>query len=188
MLNIKKFIRKVIYGFMKCMPVKKDEVLLMSYYGAQYSGSPKYISLYLENHSDMNIVWAFTDTVSHSDYNGKSVRFGGVKYYYHLAVAGAIVTNYRMTDEFRKRRGQIYIQTWHSSLRLKMIEKDAGETLKKSYIAMAQNDSKQISYLLAGSKKGHDIFQNAFGMTAKYAMSARRSVMFCLRTEKNTMI
>ena len=83
-------------------------------------------------------------------------------YYYCLATAGTIITNYRMTSDFRKRPGQIYIQTWHSSLRLKMIEKDAEASLPVHYVEMAKKDSLQLDYLLAGSEKSREIFERAF--------------------------
>lgn len=67
-----------------------------------------------------------------------------------------------MLDHFKKREGQKYIQTWHSSLRLKMIEKDVESTLKPNYIAMALNDSKNIDILLSGCQKSTEIFEHCF--------------------------
>ena len=155
-------LRMLLYRGFRHMPVDRDKVLFFSYYGEQYSGSPKYISRYLAGHSDRKQVWAFTDCTKHHMKHALTVRFGHAAYYYHLATAGTIVTNYRMTEEFEKRKGQKYIQTWHSSLRLKRIEKDAEDTIPENYIRMAKKDSAQIDYLLAGSGKSRDIFRRAF--------------------------
>lgn len=151
-----------VYSLMRMLPIKKNRVLLFSYYGEQYSGSPKYIGNYLSKESDLELIWAFVQKEKHREFVGKAVRYGHLKYYYYLATAGTIITNYRMTAEFQKRPGQVYIQTWHSSLRLKMIEKDAENTLPVHYIEMAKRDSRQIDYLLAGSRKSREIFEQSF--------------------------
>ena len=161
-MNFKEILKKVIYAGFRILPVERNKVLFFSYYGEQYSGSPKYISRYLAGHSKMKQVWAFTDCGKHRMRNARTVRFGHPGYYFHLATAGVIITNYRMPEEFVKRKGQTYIQTWHSSLRLKMIEKDAEDTLPENYVRMAKKDSAQIDYLLAGSGKSRDIFRRAF--------------------------
>lgn len=147
---------------MRLLPVQKNSVLLFSYYGEQYSGSPKYISKYLSENSDFDIIWAFVSGEEHRSYDGKFVKYGHLSYYYCLATCGVIITNYRMTEEFKKRSNQKYIQTWHSSLRLKMIENDAAQSLPDNYVKMAKKDSKQIDYLLAGSRKSREIFEQSF--------------------------
>ena len=152
---------------MRLLPIKKNRVLLFSYYGEQYSGSPKYIGKYLMKKKDVDVIWAFVYPEKHKEYKGKTVRYAHLKYYYYLATAGTIITNYRMTNDFVKKSGQKYIQTWHSSLRLKMIEKDAVDTLPFHFIDMAKKDSGQIEYLLAGSRKSRDIFEQSFWYKGK---------------------
>lgn len=153
----------LVYFLFQSFPINKTTVFFFSYYGEQYSGSPKYLSEYLYEKNAFHVIWAFVDKKKHlcAKYN-RSVKYGGIKYYYYLATAKYLVTNYRMTTDFHKRKNQVYIQTWHSSLRLKMIESDAADTLPRSYIDMAKNDSQQIDYLLAGSRKSKEIFENAF--------------------------
>lgn len=162
---MKQVIKKIIYSLCRILPISKNKILFFSYYGEKYAGSPKYLSEYMDqNYKDkMKVVWAFVNPTKYNLSNTITrVRYSGIKYYYMLATAKVIITNYRMTDEFKKRNGQIYIQTWHSSLRLKMIEKDAEESLPEHYVKMAKNDSKQIDYLLAGSNKAKEIFERAF--------------------------
>lgn len=162
MINIKKAMIRLIYSIFRLFPIKRNTVLLFSYYGEQHSGSPKYIGNYLSNNTDFKVVWAFVQPSKYPDVSGKCVRYGHISYYWNLATAATIITNYRMTEEFRKRPGQRYIQTWHSSLRLKQIERDAEKNLPVNYIRMAKNDSKQIDILLAGSRKSKEIFERAF--------------------------
>ena len=140
-MNTKTKLRNLFYRLMRRMPLR-NRVLFFSYYGEQYSGSPKYISRYLQDHTSTDLVWAFTEPEKHTEYTGRKIKYGSPAYYYHLATSRVIVTNYRMTEDFDKREGQTYIQTWHSSLRLKMIENDAVDTLPPHYVEMAGKDSK----------------------------------------------
>ncbi len=61
-----------------------------------------------------------------------------------------------------KRKNQYYIQTWHSSLRLKQIEKDAETALPPHYIEMAKRDSQKCDLLLSGCRYSTEIFKRAF--------------------------
>ena len=63
---------------------------------------------------------------------------------------------------WKKRKGQVYIQTWHSSLRLKKIEKDAIDSLGKDYEKSAFEDSSKIDLLLSGCDFSTEIFRRAF--------------------------
>ena len=89
-----------------------------------------------------DIVWAFHDPEHKKTPAGiRKVKTMSWRYFYELATAKVIITNYRMTTGFRKRKGQYYIQTWHSSLRLKRVEMDALESLHPAYIKQAKQDA-----------------------------------------------
>lgn len=167
---MKNLIREIVYSLLRLLPVKNNRVLLFSYYGGNYGGSPKYLSEYFkENAGELEQVWAFTNPDKHSNLQSvRTVRYGSLWYYYYLSTSGVVITNYRMTQEFKKRKGQRYIQTWHSSLRLKMIEKDAEDTLPANYVEMAKKDSTQIDVLLVGNRKSEEIFKRAFWYSGEY--------------------
>lgn len=167
MKNIKKYIIDFIYSLFRLLPIQKNKILLFSYYGEQYSGSPKYIAEYLKKNTNLDVIWAFVQPEKYRSVGSKVIRYGHLEYYLALATAGTIITNYRMTEEFHKRTGQKYIQTWHSSLRLKRIENDAVETLPERYVHMAKKDSRQLDILLAGSQKSKEIFERAFWYNGK---------------------
>ena len=159
------FLREILTRLSKLLPIRRNRVLFIGYYGSQYGCNPKYISQYLaEKHGDeVEIYWAFTDTSKGECIPGvKTVRFGSWNYLKILATSKVIVSNYRLTEEFHKRRSQKYIQTWHSSLRLKMIEKDVESLLPPYYIKMAKHDSAQTDFVIAGCRKSHETFKNSF--------------------------
>lgn len=163
--KVKDIITSIIIRIFNCFPIKNNKIFLYSYYGSQYGCSPKYISEYLvKNYPDKyDVVWAFNDVDSKKDIKGiRMVRIMSLKYFYELCTSKVIITNFRTTEMFKKRKNQYYIQTWHSSLRLKQIEKDAEELLPKNYLKMAKIDSKKIDLLLSGCKYSTEIFKRAF--------------------------
>ena len=145
-------------------PIKKNKILFMSYYGSQYGCNPKYLSQYIVTHyPDYDVVWAFVHPERYGNISGiRVVRYLSIRYFYELCTCKVLVTNYRMTLLSWKRKGQYYIQTWHSSLRLKMIEKDAEDKLPVSYKNMALKDSLNIDYLLSGCAYSTSIFRSSF--------------------------
>jgi CDP-glycerol glycerophosphotransferase len=163
---LKKYISLVIIFLFNCLPIKKNKIFLFSYYGSQYGCNPKYITEYILKtypKDYFDLVWAFNDPDSKVDIEGiRKVKTMSLRYFYELCTSKVIITNFRTTDLFIKRKEQYYIQTWHSSLRLKQIEKDAEEYLPPSYVAMAKKDSKKCDLLLSGCDYSTEIFKRAF--------------------------
>lgn len=160
---MKELINKIIYFVFRLLPIKRNKVLFIGYYGSQYGCNPKYLSQYFsENNKDLKIIWAFTQPQKYNIENIISIRYYSLRYFYELATSKVVISNYRLPEYFKKRNIQLYIQTWHSSLRLKMIENDSVNTLPESYIKMAKYDSSQIDLLLSGCKFSSEIFKRAF--------------------------
>jgi CDP-glycerol glycerophosphotransferase len=150
----------------RCFPIHEKKIFIYSYYGSQYGCNPKYISQYIVNQNSKikyDIVWAFTNLKTKQQVQGiRKVKTMSLRYFYELYTSKVIITNYRTTDLFMKRKHQYYIQTWHSSLRLKQIEKDAENSLPYNYIKMAKKDSLKCDLLLSGCQLSTDIFKRAF--------------------------
>lgn len=156
-------LRKFIYFLFSLLPLKKKKVIMWGYYGLQYGCSPKYLSNYiLDSGTEFKVVWGVLDMSYNLNPKIKKVKFGSIRFIYELCTSKFIVTNYRLGIDVKKRQNQVYIQTWHSSLRLKKIEKDAEQFLPKSYIEQAKRDSAKIDYLLSGCKDSTEIFKRSF--------------------------
>lgn len=168
---IKSSISKSLVSVLNCMPIKNNKIFIFSYYGSQYGCSPKYISQYItENYpkGKFDVVWAFNDIESKKNIKDiRKVKIMSLKYFYELCTSKVIITNFRTTDIFKKRKNQYYIQTWHSSLRLKQIEKDAEKSLPENYVEMAKKDSPKCDLLLSGCKFSTEIFERAFWYNGK---------------------
>lgn len=158
MSKIHTFFYFLFLGF----PIQR-KILFLSYYGSQYGCNPKYLSEYIvKNRPEWNVVWAFTNPKEYDIEGVKKVRYLSLRYFYELCTSRVVITNYRMTEDYRKRKGQYYVMTWHSSLRLKKIEKDVEISLPEHYVQMAKADSQKIDLLLSGCKFSDEIFKRAF--------------------------
>lgn len=161
--TIKQIIQTIIIVVFKLFPIKKNKLFFESYYGSQYGCNPKYLSEWIIKHSkqgEFEVIWSLNQP---RDIAGvRVVRNHSLRYFYELYTSKVIVTNFRTTQEFKKRKGQFYIQTWHSSLRLKQIEKDVESSLPETYLEMAKQDSPKIDLLLSGCEVSTDIFKRAF--------------------------
>ncbi|UOR13791.1 CDP-glycerol glycerophosphotransferase family protein [Halobacillus amylolyticus] len=166
MKRLKKLLMLIIIHVFNCLPIKKNKIFMFSYYGSQYGCNPKYLTEYILKHTPVgkfDIVWAFNDPDSQSiNRQIRKVKVMSSRYFYELCTSKVIITNFRTTDLFIKRKQQYYIQTWHSSLRLKQIEKDAEEVLPEHYLKMAQRDSKKCNLVLSGCDYSTQIFKRSF--------------------------
>lgn len=169
--NFKKYVLLGMIYIFNCFPIKQNKIFLFSYYGSQYGCNPKYITEYiLKNYPSgkFDIVWAFNDVNTKRHLTRfRKVRTMSLRYFYELCTSKVVITNFRTTDLFVKRKNQYYIQTWHSSLRLKQIEKDAEESLPQHYVQMAKQDSLKCDLLLSGCEYSTDIFKRAFWYNGK---------------------
>lgn len=153
----------------RLLPLRKNKIILWANSFRQYGCSPKYIAEYIlrKYPGRFRLVWVLEDGVPRPDSMPeeiKVVRYFSLEYLKELHTAHFVVCNMRTGPAYmwRKRKGQKYIQTWHSSLRLKKIEKDAEESLPASYVESAKADSDRIDLLISGCDFSTDIFRNSF--------------------------
>lgn len=71
---------------------------------------------------------------------------------YQLSTAHFWIDNSRKQLEARKRRGQIYIQTWHAKLGFKPTCLDRGKSFSRIAYLVSKHDSDMIDYVLSNSK------------------------------------
>lgn len=166
--EIKALRHKLWLGFWRRMPIQQNKIILWSDNFKTFGCSPKYIALYLAEHfpGKYDIVWVLErEKPVPDDFPAgiRIVRYFSMEYLKEIATAKVVVCNHRTSNYhfFRKRPGQFYIQTWHSSLRLKKIEGDVPQ-LSESYLNAAREDSGKIDLLLSGCRFSSDIFRRAF--------------------------
>lgn len=166
--KIKALRHEAYLAYCRCLPIQSNKVIAWADNFKSFGCSPKYIALYLAEHfpGKYDIVWVLERDrpVPEGLPEGiRVVRYFSMEYLKEIATAKVIVCNHRTGSYhyFRKRPGQYYIQTWHSSLRLKKIEGDA-PALGRDYAVHARADSEKIDLLLSGCRFSSGIFRRAF--------------------------
>lgn len=96
-------------------PIKDNVILFETFMAKNYSDSPKYIYEYIAQHyPEYECVWAINDGAK-IPYGAKCVKRFSFEYAYYLAVAKYLVFNVRPPLWYRKREGQVFLETWHGT-------------------------------------------------------------------------
>lgn len=180
----------LLFYFCRIFPVKKDKMIFLNFNGKGFGDSPKYICNELLKKNYSNIYWIVNNYNEFVPNNIKKIKKNPLLYAFHISTSKVIINNTRFPFFVRKRRNQYYIQTWHSTLRLKKIEKDIINNLSDEYIYAAKNDSKMINLMLCGSKHSMNTFKNSFWYDGEIMMSGtpRLDVFFDNKLTKMTYI
>lgn len=152
----------LIYIF-RCFPVQRNKIVFSNMGGHGYGGIIKKISDEIYS-IDKNIefVWLQANTAEPAPNHIRKVGINSIKAIYELATAKIWINNCRHFRWVRKRINQYYIQTWHGDVCVKMVEKDAENTLPPHYIECAINDSTMADIFVSGSKWRTENYRRAF--------------------------
>ena len=145
--------------------IENNKIVICSYYGRGYSDNSKYIvDEIIKKNLDYKIVWIVNDISKNESFpkNIKTIKYKSKEMIYELATAKIWIDNSRKQHYTKKRENQIYIQTWHGGVALKKIEKDAINTLSKSYIKFAKKDSENIDLFISNSKFISNLCKSTF--------------------------
>lgn len=162
-LNIISLYYRFFMNIFSVFPIDTTKVIIVSYSGKGYGDNGKYIAEELIKDKELKIYWAAKSKYKKSLPNNiRYVKMNSIKYLYHLSTAKVWINNSRFAYGTRKRKKQFYIQTWHSSLRMKKIEKDAEELLNPQYIKTCKKDSKMINLIVSGCEFSSNTYKNSF--------------------------
>lgn len=159
--NIKTFLKEIPYSLLRivfsCFPIEEKKVVI----DRPKSREPALVTAALIKNGGYDIVWACAPSITLPE-GVRSVRTGSVQYVYELMTARIWIDNARKKNWVKKRKGQLYIQTWHGPVCIKMIEKDAISDLIPSYVTKAKNDSKNADYIVAETAFMEKIMKSSF--------------------------
>ncbi len=162
----KKYLRKRIWAariqsipFYLCriFPVKPKKIVFCCIEGTTgYTCNPKYIAEEFirrnrEADERYELVWLVNDTTKDFPREIKVYKNTLRNRAYHLSTAGFWIDNSRKQLECRKRKGQIYIQTWHAKLGFKPTCLDRGASFSRIAYLVSKHDSEMIDYWLSNS-------------------------------------
>ena len=122
-------LKLILYYIIKLLFKIENKAVFCSFNGKSYSCNPRAISEELHKQSpDTKIVWAFLDVRKKRnvvpDYV-RCVKHGSIRELYELTTAKYWIDNFSKPSTTRKRKGQIYIQTWHGDRGFKKVLYDS---------------------------------------------------------------
>ncbi len=142
------------FRLMRIFPIQKNKIVFSSYEGdGGYCCNPRYIAEALhERKPDFELVWLTKDiTRPFPDYI-KIKKYTSWRLAYHLSTARVWIDNYRKPFGTLKRKGQLYIQTWHASLGFKAVGLFRGDAFPEIARIVSEWDSNLADYFLSNSE------------------------------------
>lgn len=165
------------------LPVKKNKIVLRSF-SKSYGCNPKYIAQeIIKQKLPYDLVFVSKKGKNTDFPKEVKVITSKLSEYYAFSTAKVIVANSRIGNYFlkgfKKKKNQLYIQTWHGSMGIKKMEGDC-DNLSSSYFKQAKIDSRNIDYLISNSKWLSDAYRSSFFYDGKIVEigNARNDIFF----------
>jgi len=162
--NKRVFAYHLYHKYFTKLPIKENYVMCESFFGKSYSDSPKYIYEYLNKNypGKYKFVWVINKKTDIPYHPIKVKRFS-IRYCYYLAVCKYNVFNVRQPEWVRKRKGNVFLETWHGTP-LKKLVFDQEEVMGASPLYKAQfyKQSRVWDYLISANHFSTEAFKSAF--------------------------
>ncbi|WP_167955781.1 bifunctional glycosyltransferase/CDP-glycerol:glycerophosphate glycerophosphotransferase [Anaerosporobacter faecicola] len=147
------------------LSIKKNLILFESFGGKSYSDNCKYIYEYLlETYGDAyKYVWVMRDKQVVIPGNPTVIQPNTYRYLYYLSRAKFLVFNSRQPIWYTKRKGSVFIETWHGTPLKKLVfdmedVHSASSTHKEDFYKV----SRKWDYLLSDNRFSTEVFEHAF--------------------------
>ena len=134
-------------------PLLDNVVLFETFNAKNYSDSPKYIYEYLAKNygKDFKCVWALNNGTK-PPYGAKVVKRFSLQYAYYLARAKYLVFNVRPPLWYRKREGQVFLETWHGTpLKRLVFDQEEVTAASPKYKQQFYKQRKDWDYLISAN-------------------------------------
>ncbi len=146
-------------------PMIENMVLFESFFGKNYSDSPKYIYEYLAKNypGKYEFVWVIDKEDTKIPYKHKKVKRFSIRYAYYLARSKYYVFNSRQPEWVKKREGNVFLQTWHGTpLKRLVFDQEDVSSATPRYKAQVYKQSRAWDYLIAANYFSSEVFKRCF--------------------------
>lgn len=170
-------------------PIDEKKIVVCSIKGRKIDDNIRNVTNELLNRG-YNIVCLLRNDVNVEMPNGvKRVDYSFLHNAYELATAKIwIDSNFKFAG-FRKRKNQLYIQTWHGSIPIKKIGFDLKDKLSLIDKIDIRKNSAGIDLWISNSKISNEVFRNAFLYKGKlFEVGSPRNDIFFRLSEKESAI
>ncbi|MFF4650413.1 CDP-glycerol glycerophosphotransferase family protein [Streptomyces sp. NPDC001380] len=165
-----KLLRTRAYPEARRRPVR-PAVLFDSFKGSQFSDSPRALhEELLRRGTGLEHLWVVKDDQVELPPSVRPVRMWSPDWYEALATSRYVVANNHLPDWFRKREGQLVVQTWHGTP-LKRIGHDieAVHFADRRYLERLRSEVAQWDVLVSPNSFSTPILRRAFGFEGELA-------------------
>lgn len=146
-------------------PMKENWVILESFFGKNYSDSPKYIYEYLSKNypGKYKFIWVIDKKNTKIPHQHIKVKRFSYRYAYYMARSKYYVFNSRQPEWAKKRKGNIFLQTWHGTPLKKLVfDQDDVSSATPRYKAQVYKQSRAWDYLIAANYFSSETFKRCF--------------------------
>lgn len=160
--KMKRYLYEKVFSKMKMLD---HTVIFESFFGKSYSDSPKYIFEYLnENYpGKYKYIWVNAGKKLNLPFAAKQIKRFSFRYFFYMARAGYIVFNGRQPQYFIKRKGNVFLETWHGTPLKKLVfDMEDVTTASPLYKEQFYIQTRSWDYLVAPNQFSEDIFRHAF--------------------------
>ncbi|SFC94535.1 CDP-glycerol glycerophosphotransferase family protein [Butyrivibrio sp. YAB3001] len=153
----KAFIQSIPFYLFRVVPINPDRIVFTTIEGTTgFTCNPKYIALeaiklIVRDNKKYELIWLVDDTTKVFPEEIKKVKNTLINRAFYLSTAKFWIDNSRKQLECRKRKGQIYIQTWHAKLGFKPTCLDRGASFSRIAYLVSKHDSDMVDYWLSNS-------------------------------------
>ena len=153
-----------LYYLFRLFPIQ-DKVVASTFRGRRYGDNSQFIAEKLHELSpDTTIVWITQKGYSYPvpEYMKTVDYYSTIKKIYTYATARVWVNTHRMEQSMRKRKHQLFIETWHGGLGIKKIELDCKESPEPWELKELSNTAGMADLFISNSDHLTGIYRNAF--------------------------
>ena len=149
-------------------PIKRNKILFDNFFGKGYGDNPKYIAEEIHKQGlNWDMVWLLGDMSTPLPPYVRAVPYGSNQAKRELATAKVVVNNVRNSMRMPKKKGQVFLQTWHGGLGFKHVEGAAEEKLHPSYVESAKRDGAECDAIISACALQTEDYEKHFWLNPK---------------------
>lgn len=163
--NKRTFSKFLYMRFFLRKPVKQNWVFCESFFGKNYSDSPKYVYEYMSKNypGKYKFIWVIDKKNTKIPYPHTKVKRFSFRYSYYLARSKYYIFNGRQPEWVKKRKGNVFLQTWHGTPLKKLVfDLEDINSATPRYKNQVYKQSRAWDYLIAANQYSSDIFRRCF--------------------------
>ena len=134
-------------------PVKRNKIVMLHDFGLGYGDSQKYIAEEIKKQNlKCEIVWMVNDKNIYVPSFIRKTYLARIRSVYDFSTAKIVITTGKLRFNVKKKREQFFIYIPHGQIGAKYVERQAENTLSKSYIDNSIWHSKNSDLFMSSSK------------------------------------